>query len=132
MAVKFYTIGYSGRTIEDLQRILAKEDGAILDIRISPRSRKPGFNEKRLEAMFGDRYLWLPEFGNDSEDEEIRLSDPNFGLTIIEAIYKDSVADGWNGSVFLMCLCKDATTCHRSEVARLMREHGYEVTEYQD
>ena len=132
MTVRFYTIGYSGRTMEDLQRILAKEDGAILDIRISPRSRKPGFNKKQLSAAFDDDYLWVPEFGNNSDTGGIELYNPALGLEMVKAIYDDSVSDGWNGAVFLMCLCKDAATCHRSEVAQLMREHGYEVTEYQD
>jgi uncharacterized protein (DUF488 family) len=130
--VRFYTIGYSGRSLDDLKAIMAKEDGAILDIRISPRSRKPDFNRKRLETTFGDRYLWTPAFGNAGlGTEEIELADPELGLRMIEAIYRDSIEDDWSGAVFLMCICKDPAGCHRSVVAQLMRDHGYEVTEYE-
>lgn len=130
MTVRFYTIGYAGRTADDLEAILKREDGALLDIRISPRSRKPGFNKSQLEKRFGEDYLWVVEFGNNSSDGGIELADPDFGLDLIKSIYDDSVEDNWNGAVFLMCACADPSTCHRTTVAALLREHGYEVTEY--
>ena len=133
MMITFYTIGYSGRTAQELQQIVNNADGALLDIRISPRSRKVGFNRRQLESLFGDNYLWTPEFGNAALDTGgIELHDPASGLEMIRAIYEDSIADEWNGAVFLMCACADAATCHRAVVAELLREHGYEVTEWTD
>lgn len=131
--MKIYTIGYSGRTLDDMRRILNEADGALLDIRMSPRSRKPGFSEKRLREAFRDNYLWMPEFGNvNYSGGPVELGDPALGIEMIDAIQKDAIEDEWNGAIFLMCVCKDAATCHRHIVAELLREHGYTVEEWQD
>lgn len=122
-----YTIGYSGRTADDIKRIVG--GGLLLDIRFSPRSRKAGFSQKKLEENFNDQYQWLYEFGNENfRGNTILLYDPAAGLEIIKTLsekYHDM-------PLFLMCACANPTTCHRATVATLLRKHGYEVTEYKD
>lgn len=122
-----YTIGYLGRTIEEVQTIIG-DDGLLLDIRISPRSRKPGFSKKQLTETFGDRYEWLYELGNESNEAGIvKLWEQTPGLAIVQEIYNSTQAD-----IYLMCACRDATTCHRHYVASLILEMGLPVKEYED
>ncbi len=126
--MKIYTIGYSGRTVAGMAEILERTNGALLDIRLSPRSRKPGFSEKRLREQLGERYEWIHEFGNiNYKAGGIKIADPEVGVAIIDEITKES-----DSTLFLMCACKDPATCHRSTVAALLREQGYTVEEWQD
>lgn len=122
--MKIYLLGYSGRTPDDIKRIVGK--GLLLDIRLSPKSRKPGFSKKRLEEAFGEQYQWLYEFGNENyQGGDVKLYDPEAGLEIIKEICKLSP-----GPLFLMCVCRDGATCHRRQVGELLQENGYEVEEY--
>ena len=74
--MKIYTIGYSGRTIEELKAITDSHNGGILDIRYSPRSRRPEWSKKRLTALYGNLYLHLWEWGNELYNQgEIQLAD---------------------------------------------------------
>lgn len=54
-----YTVGYQSISLEDLARTVGElRVDRIIDVRSAPYSRKPGFNRKRLEAAFGQRYMW--------------------------------------------------------------------------
>ena len=129
--MKIYTIGYSGRTIEELKAITDSHNGGILDIRYSPRSRRPEWSKKRLTALYGNLYLHLWEWGNELYNQgEIQLADFTEGLRVFKGIEEDAKAAEWNGAIFLMCACKEYDRCHRRQVAELLREHGYEVKEY--
>lgn len=120
-----YMFGYSKRSIADIQRIIGPE-GLLLDIRLSPKSRRAGFSEKRLSETFGDQYTWLYEFGNENYGGgDVKLYDPEIGLEIMAEIVKEHT-----GPIFLMCLCRDGDTCHRRVVGELLRNHGYEAKEY--
>lgn len=125
-----YLIGYSGRTIDDLKRIVG-EFSILIDIRFSAKSRLPGFSAKSLEREFPNQYLHLWEWGNESySGESIKIYKPNEGLTIVLDMLTKLDSGGWRGDLFLMCVCKDGHKCHRRQVAELLREHGYEVKEY--
>jgi len=53
-----YTIGYAKLTPGALQRLTRKLNAWLVDVRRYPRSRKPGFNHKQLEALLGHAYHW--------------------------------------------------------------------------
>jgi len=133
--MKLYTIGYSGRSIEELQSIVWAKNGILLDIRYSARSRRPEFSHKRLLERFGEWYNHVPEWGNLNyrASGAIEIADFDGGMNTVMRFIEDYRAStGWPGDVFLMCACADPNTCHRSIVASLLREHGYTVTEWQD
>ena len=120
-----YLFGYSGKTLEQIARALG-DDGLLIDIRYSPRSRKAGFSRSGLERAFGDRYRHVREFGNvDYRSGGIHLADSEAGLVMLEALAAESP-----GPLFLMCACEDGTYCHRAEVGRLLKKRGYAVAEY--
>lgn len=122
-----YLLGYSGRTVEDIQRVVG--NGLLLDIRLSPQSRRPGFSRKSLEEHFGESYMWLYEFGNENYttgNGDIALYDPEVGLEIVRGLCAlDNVQN-----IFLMCVCKNEATCHRRQVGELLRAAGYQVEEW--
>jgi len=121
---KIYTFGYAGRTIDEIKKQIG--DGASLDIRLSPRSRRPEYSKKRLLEAFPDTYLWVYEFGNENYKTggDIKLYDPEVGLSIIHDIRAESDID-----LYLMCQCQDYEKCHRKYVAELLRQRGYKVSE---
>lgn len=130
--MKIYLIGYLGRTAEELEAIVTAKDGILMDIRISAKSRKADFSEKRLIDRFGDWYMWVPEFGNTGMGTDIEIDDPDSGIKAIEHIIDYQKGSGWPGDLFLMCACRDGNTCHRRVVGDLLREYGFDVEEYED
>jgi hypothetical protein len=120
-----YLFGYSGKTLEQIAQALG-EDGLLIDIRYSPRSRKAGFSRSGLERVFGERYRHVRELGNaDYQTGGIRLADAEAGVQIIETLIAEQ-----NSPLFLMCSCEDGATCHRREVGKLLKKRGHSVTEY--
>ena len=120
-----YLFGYTGKTMTQIERAIG-ENGLLLDIRYSPRSRKAGFSRSGLERVFGERYRHVRELGNAGyQTGELELADADAGLTLVEGLAAEH-----GGPIFLMCACGDGSYCHRSEVGRLLRKRGYRVEEY--
>ena len=120
-----YLFGYTGKTMTQIERAIG-ENGLLLDIRYSPRSRKAGFSRSGLERVFGERYRHVRELGNAGyQTGELELADADAGLTLVEGLAAEH-----GGPIFLMCACEDGSYCHRSEVGRLLRKRGYRVEEY--
>lgn len=120
-----YLFGYSGRTDEQIERAIG-EDGLLIDIRFSPKTRRSGYSRAGLIRTFGERYHHIRELGNaDYKTGGIRLSDPDTGLEQIDMLAADH-----NGPLFLMCACEDCQTCHRRTVGDLLRKRGYSVKEF--
>ncbi len=122
---RIFLFGYTGKSLEQIEQALG-DDGLLLDIRYSPRSRKTGFSRSGLERVFGDRYRHVRELGNvNYQSGGIQLADEVAGLDMVEALAAEH-----GGRIFLMCACEDGATCHRSEVGRLLKKRGYNVAEY--
>jgi uncharacterized protein (DUF488 family) len=124
------SVGYEGRDAQDLVERVAKAGVDVLvDVRLTPLSRKPGLSKRRLAAALDDvgvRYLHLPQLGNPKDNRDrFRSGDP-VGLTTYRDIVQegagrsavDRVADLLDsGCVALLCFERDHSTCHRSVVA---------------
>ncbi|MFT4040719.1 MAG: DUF488 domain-containing protein [Thermomicrobiales bacterium] len=121
---RVYLVGYAGRKPSELGAACARLSARLVDIRYSPRSRKPEWSGARLRALLGASYLHLPAFGNaDYRGEGIRLADPESGIAVVAALLAES-------SVILMCQCATTRGCHRAHVADLLRATlGVEVME---
>lgn len=108
-----YTWGYGGHSLEDLQQLRARLGAVVIDTRYSPRSRRPEFNRRRLEAALGADYVWMPEFGNlnykGALTDAVVLNDPTAGLQRLR-----TVAAG--RPPLLICQCP-TRSCHRTDVA---------------
>lgn len=113
---KIVPFGYAAGGVPELERLMA--DGAYLvDIRLSPRSHWPVFNQDRLKARFHKRYIHMPELGNlnySNRGQSIKIADPDRGI--------QRLINGLNQgyTLILMCGCKQYETCHRHTVIDLL------------
>ena len=121
MKPKVYTVGYSGRKVSELLEIIKELDAVVFDIRFSPRSRAPQWDQGQLQSVLGESYRHESGFGNRNyRGGPISLVNYEAGKLAIEASPK---------SVILMCVCKDTAICHRSLIAEKLRLDGFEVHE---
>jgi uncharacterized protein (DUF488 family) len=112
-----YTYGYLCGDRTRVDALIAA--GAILvDIRLVPRSRKPGFNASQLAARYGDAYEHCEALGNRNyKGGPIRLVDETRGIAFV-------LARLMGQPVILMCGCRDAATCHRTYIAKKLVAAG--------
>ena len=113
-----YTIGYASWTLEQVAELVTAHDAVLVDVRLNPVSRKPGFNKYRLARALGEgRYMTVQAFGNVNHRTggAVALKDPQEGLDAVLPLLAER-------NVILLCGCKEAATCHRSDVARLIAE----------
>lgn len=110
-----YTLGYSGIQPEQLRAAAEQHDLVVLDVRFSPRSRRPEWTRKRLQALLGERYVHLPALGNINYKGEgpIQLADPETGIAAAAKVLEGQ-------PVLLLCACRDVQTCHRRDAADLL------------
>lgn len=127
-----YTIGYEGRSLEDLIAGLAAAGiGMVLDVRDAPFSRKPGFSKQPLAealAAAGIGYVHLPGLGNPKQGREAaRGGDTEtyrrelFGRLAGATGRRDlaraaEIAE--RTPACLLCFEADPAHCHRSLVAQ--------------
>lgn len=134
-APRLVSIGYEGRDADELLADLADADVSVLvDVRLTPLSRKPGMSKRRLAAALehaGIRYVHLRELGNPKENRSgLRAGDPaasdlfrrkldgddeTRALRRISELLNDDV-------VALLCFERDGLACHRQLVADVLAE----------
>lgn len=120
----FYTTGYLGDKTPRgqskpamLKGVVEALDGVLVDIRYSPRSRAACREKAALQALFGDRYLWVRTLGNANyKGGEIEIVDLAAGLATVEALPKAPI---------LICACEYPRYCHRTVVGNALRERGH-------
>ena len=130
-----YTIGYEGRGIEDFVGRL-KEFGVtrLIDVREIPLSRKKGFSKTALGQRLNEEnieYVHYKALGSPSEIRHKLKADWDYNhffeafsaylagkMDVIEEVYT-YLSDGIN---CLMCFERMPEQCHRSCVARKIKE----------
>jgi uncharacterized protein (DUF488 family) len=123
------TIGYQDRTVDQLIAALVTADvKVIVDVRLTPLSRKPGLSKNGLAARLresGIEYLHLPQLGNPRDNRAaFRRGDPAAKVryqAVLEAPQARAALDEllWlarQQRVALMCFERDVRECHRSMV----------------
>ena len=120
MTYTCFTIGYSGLWVGDLVRWAERQEVIVVDVRFSPRSRRPEWCKSRLMDRLGARYLWMGEtFGNKEyrslDRDACDLADPVRGVRIAARLLQTR-------SICLLCLEANHWACHRAEVADLISE----------
>ena len=129
------SVGYEGRTADELVD-LVREAGVTLlvDVRLTPLSRKPGLSKTRLADALrnsGIEYLHLPSLGNPRDNREAyRQADAdalNRFRSLMHAsaarLALDQLAERVRSeSAALLCFERDHLTCHRSLVIEALQE----------
>jgi len=130
-----FTIGYEKRSVDDLIWLLrARHVARVIDVRLTPWSRRPDFSKKRLCAALeaaGISYEHMGGLGNPREIRDVYLAgDAEAG----NRRFREHLSNGASGAVdvlveiadrepvALLCLERDASQCHRSVVASVAAE----------
>jgi uncharacterized protein (DUF488 family) len=127
---RLVSIGYEGRTAEDLVDELTQQGVQVLvDVRLTPLSRKPGLSKRRLAerlAEVGIDYLHLKALGNPKENRQPfwdgrvtdgcaafgELLDSDEPQAALQTIADLTVT----GTVAILCFERDHERCHRQVV----------------
>ena len=106
-----FTVGYTGWSIDLLNRALDERNALLVDIRERPTSMRPEFGYASLAQRLGERYTHVPEFGNvNYRDGPIVLAQPRRGLRRARAYLMTT-------PVVLLCACRNWEMCHRRNAA---------------
>lgn len=127
------TIGYQGVSIDEFIARLREEGiDTIIDVRANPVSRKPGFSKFQLESWLmnaGIKYYHFPKLGIPSRYRKEHLDyDSLFFLyeqDILPKAREDvalAVQICGNSCAALLCFEKSPAECHRSRLAKYMRD----------
>ncbi|GMH38429.1 hypothetical protein BSKO_06313 [Bryopsis sp. KO-2023] len=121
----FYTLGYASFDLAAICEAIGRAEATLVDVRMSPFSKKPGFRRKELQAALAGRYAHLSEFGNVNYGERhslgIEIRDYVKGREILGGI-----ASRTGRPVVLMCGCKDLHGCHRGVLAQALAKDGFD------
>lgn len=116
-----YTLGYNGWSVDQMAAKVAELDAWLADVRFSPRSQRPEFDQSQLRASF-PTYVWVRELGNRAyKDGRIDLADPARGVEVVRSLLESR-------PVILLCACPRVESCHRRVAAEVVaRATGAEV-----
>jgi uncharacterized protein (DUF488 family) len=132
-SLRLVTIGYEGRSLDQLVRDLLDDDVAVLvDVRLKAMSRKRGFAKSALSAgctSGGIDYVHEPTLGNPRENREPFHRGDAHAWRVYEDRMVSVGADALERlrqlvprrRVALLCYERDARICHRSVIAGWLR-----------
>ncbi|HEY0459429.1 MAG TPA: DUF488 family protein [Pyrinomonadaceae bacterium] len=123
--MKFFTTGYTGKSVEQLPALLDFYDAVLADIRFAPVSRHLQWTKNYLSLMLKNRYRHVAALGNRNykTHDKIQIHNLEIGIRLIES---------WNANVILLCACENLEKCHRRVVKNELEKRGREVEEITD
>ena len=133
------SVGYEGRTVDELIEILRRHDVSLLiDVRLNAISRRAGFSKRVLGTALnnaGIEYRHAPELGNPKENRApLRNGDPGATarfrqhLAANDSAVAEVATEASRRVVALLCIEQRHDTCHRSYVADAALEHSPGLT----
>ncbi|MBV9141062.1 MAG: DUF488 domain-containing protein [Pseudonocardiales bacterium] len=127
------TIGYEGRTANELLSELAQAHvTALVDVRLTPLSRKPGLSKRHLANQLEQANIWylhMPALGNPRDNRDafrqgVAQSRTRFRDLLQRPDAQEALGKLWSvvykQRVALLCFEQDATTCHRFIVSEAL------------
>lgn len=131
MSTVIFTLGYERRTLPDVVELLESAGAAaVVDVRETAWSHKPGFSKSALDAGLaaaGLRYFHAPFAGNPrwiretAADPRECIASFRRYLTVVPEVV-DAFADlmeflNPDSPIALICFERDPHTCHRTIIA---------------
>jgi uncharacterized protein (DUF488 family) len=127
------TIGYERRDLEELLELLRHHAiDTLVDVRGTPRSRKPGFSKSRLAAALvraGIEYRHEGRLGVEPDDrpsfragDPATLADYREGLEQETALLSELATLAVRSNVALLCFERAEHLCHRQLVTEAVLE----------
>ncbi len=140
MPGRIYSVGYEGLTVDGLvERLAAAGVSTLVDVRLNPVSRKPGFSRRRLSgalAAAGIAYVHEQELGNPVDNREsFRAGDGEAGRARLRSIVTDGggaaiervVALASNGRIAVLCVEREHRRCHRDVITEMAVERNTRI-----
>lgn len=139
---RIYSVGYEGMTLEGLvERLAGARVSVLVDVRLNPSSRKPGFSRKRLSAALAESnisYLHEKELGNPLDNRaSFRSGDGETGRERMRGILSNGAGPALDRVVALasqeriavLCVEREHQRCHRDVITEMAveRNPGIEV-----
>ncbi len=134
MSSPVVSVGYEGRDVEELVASLLEHRVAVLvDVRLTPLSRKPGLSKKRLAATLesaGIGYVHLAALGNPKDNRVALRAGDRCGRQRFEDLLRTSEATSAlrhvaelldDQTVALLCFERNHEECHRTLVVDALR-----------
>jgi uncharacterized protein (DUF488 family) len=131
----FYTLGYQSHTLLTLLDVLSANNvGVLVDVRQNPVSRKRGFSKSLLEESIrqsGIDYFHTPDLGTPPAIRNNYLKSGNIKNALKEyekhlrarrQCLRSLLRKVSRRTFCLLCLESDYTSCHRSVIARVLKE----------
>ncbi len=129
------TIGYEGRSVDDLMAALrAARVARVVDVRATPLSRKRGLSKRPLAAALAEAgigYEHLGGLGNPRDNRDaFRAGRPAARRRYVRRLDREGAADlaqlrslVRGEPIALLCLERDHEVCHRGTIVdRLQRD----------
>jgi len=137
VAGRIYTVGYEGLTLDGLiDRLRGAKVTTVVDVRLTPSSRKPGFSRKRLsEALdeVGISYIHEGELGNPPGNRDsFRRGDGQEGRERMRALLSNGAGEALDRVVALaaeeriavLCFERERQRCHRDVITEMAVERN--------
>ena len=141
MGSHLVSVGYEGRDVAELVESLVDQGvSTLVDVRLTPLSRKRGLSKRRLQAALAEReirYVHLPALGNPKDNRAgfragqpqsrhrfaalLRTDEGELALSHVAELLDDQ-------TVALLCFERCHTDCHRQLVAERLRGALPELT----
>jgi uncharacterized protein (DUF488 family) len=131
---RVYTVGYEGMTLTGLiERMAQSHVTVVVDVRLNPVSRKPGFSKRSLAQALeaaGIGYVHEPELGNPPDNRDsLRSGDPKARQLVADMLSNGSgrallrvAARARAGRIAILCVERDQYRCHRSVITDTLLE----------
>jgi uncharacterized protein (DUF488 family) len=129
------SVGYEGRSVADLiQSLRAQSVRVLVDVRLTPLSRKKGLSKTALCQALADagiRYVHYRQLGNPKDNrEDFRQGSPASRQRYRDLLEGGPAADALRhvselldeGVVALLCFERDHSECHRGVVADVLSQ----------
>lgn len=135
VAGRIYSVGYEGLTVAALvDRLSAAKVTTLIDVRLTPSSRRPGFSKKSLSAaleaadiayvherLLGNppenRHSFRKGDGTDGRRHMRELLDNGSGEALQRLV---DLADG--DRIAVLCVERDRDRCHRQVITDMAQE----------
>lgn len=129
------SIGYEGKSVDDLvTQLLEQGVRALVDVRLTPLSRKPGLSKTKLSealAAVGISYVHHRALGNPKDNRAgFRAGEPSSRARYRDVLETAAASDALDhvselldgGAVALLCFEQDHAECHRDIVVHRLME----------
>jgi uncharacterized protein (DUF488 family) len=132
---RIYSVGYEGFEVETLiDHLASSKVSLVIDVRLTPMSRRRGFSRKSLSAELQDAgidYTHEPDLGNPPDNRDsFRRGDGEEGRRRMREMLDNGsgpalrrlIEHASGARVAVLCVERDRLRCHRHVITEMVQE----------